>query len=136
LLLAVRSIDGEEFGSDDIRAIDTLEALKVIDRTEGPDERTVHGECAGRTCPSKNDGRLVRQNTAKSMEVEGGDRGAGRKSVYRREEKTHETKVALLVEVTDGGGRLSTGLEEAEWEDPDAPLSRLADVPKYSDEEG
>lgn len=103
MLLAIRTIDGEEFGSDDIRAIlqklkqllkiknegtyNTLEALKVIDRTEGPDERTVHGECAGRTCPSKKDGCLVRQNTVKSTEVEEGDRGAGRKSVYRGGER-------------------------------------------------
>jgi hypothetical protein len=69
LLLAIRAIDGEEFGSDDISAIlikvdvrtqprnegtyDTLEALEVIDRTKGPDERTMHGQCAGRTCPMK-----------------------------------------------------------------------------------
>jgi hypothetical protein len=68
-LLAIRAIDGEEFGSDDISAIlikvdvrtqprnegtyDTLEALEVIDRTKGPDERTMHGQCAGRTCPMK-----------------------------------------------------------------------------------
>lgn len=32
---------------------DTLEALEVIDRTKGPDERAVHGQCAGRTCPMK-----------------------------------------------------------------------------------
>jgi len=107
----------------------------MIDRTEGPDERTVHGECAGRTCPSKNDGRLVRQN----CEQHGGGwrgKGAGGKSVHRREKNTHETKVALLVEVTDAGGRVSTGLEEVEWEDADAPLSRLEDVPKCSYEEG
>jgi hypothetical protein len=68
-LLAIRTIDGEEFGSDDIPAIlfkvdvrtqprnegtyDTLEALEVIDRTKGPDKCTVHGQCAGRTCPMK-----------------------------------------------------------------------------------
>ena len=52
-------------------AYDTLEALKVIDHPEGPDECPVHGECAGRTCPSNNDGRLVRQN-CEGTEVEGG----------------------------------------------------------------
>jgi hypothetical protein len=67
----------------------------------------------------------------------GGGTGAGRKSVYGREEKTHETRVALLAEVTDGGGRLSTGLEEFEWEDPEAALSRLEDVLRCSNvEEG
>jgi hypothetical protein len=50
--------------------------------------------------------------------------------------RTHETKVALLAEVTDGGGRFSTRPEEVEWEEPEAPLSRLEDVPKCSDEEG
>lgn len=124
------------FKANNDRTYDALEALKVINRTEGPDERTVHGKCAGRTCPSKSDGRLVRQNTAKSTAVEGGGRGAGRKSIYWGKEKTHETKVALLADVTDGGGRLSTGLEEVECEDPEAPLSRLADIPKCSDEEG
>jgi hypothetical protein len=49
---------------------ETLEALEVIDRTKSPDERTVHGQCAGRTCPMK-DGRAVRR-TAKSTEVERG----------------------------------------------------------------
>jgi hypothetical protein len=49
--------------------------------------------------------------TAKGREVDG---GAGRKSVYRREERTHETKVALLAEVTDAGGRFSAGLEDVE----------------------
>jgi len=67
--------------------------------------------------------------------MEGG-KGAGRQSAHWREENTHETKVALLVEVTDGGGRDSTGLEEVEWESAEAPLSRLEDVPKCSYEEG
>jgi hypothetical protein len=49
---------------------------------------------------------------------------------------THETKVALLVEVIEGGGRFSVGLEVDDIEDADAPLSRLADVPEWSDEDG
>ena len=48
-------------------AYDALEALNVIDRTEG--DRTMHGECAGRTCPSKNDGRFVRQNCEDTEKV-------------------------------------------------------------------
>ena len=57
-----------------------------------------------------------------------------REKVSRREggKKTHETRVALLAEVTDVGGR-SAGLEEVEWEDPEAMLSRLEDVLRCSD---
>jgi hypothetical protein len=69
------------------------------------------------------------ERIARRTEEDGGGKGVERKSVYR--ENTHETKVALLVEVTDGGGRLSTGLEEVE--DAEAPLSRLEYVRKYSD---
>lgn len=84
----------------------------------------------------ENDGRPVRR-TAKS--TEGGKRGQGnREKVSIREgKKTHETRVALLTELTDGGGRFSAGLEEVEWEDPEAMLSRLDEVPRCSDvEEG
>jgi hypothetical protein len=77
----------------------------------------------------ENDGGAVRRT---STEVERGRKGVGKKSVYGREEKTHETRVALLAEVTDGGGR-SAGLEEVEWEDPEATLSRLEDVLRCSD---
>jgi hypothetical protein len=38
--------------------------------------------------------------------------------------------------VTDGGGRFSAGLEEVEWEDPEAMLSRLEDVLGCSDVKG
>jgi hypothetical protein len=71
--------------------------------------------------------------TTKGTEV---DDGVGRRTVNRKEYKTHETKVALLPEVTDAGGRLSTGLEDVEWEDAEVPLRRLADIFKWSDEEG
>ena len=37
--------------------------------------------------------------------------------------------------MTDGGGRPSTGLEEVEWEDPEAALSRLEDVLRCSNVE-
>jgi len=67
--------------------------------------------------------------------MEGETKGTERVIVYKRE-RTHETKVALLAEVTDWGGRLSVGLEEVEREDADAPLRRLVDVSVFSDEEG
>ena len=51
----------------------------------------------------------------------------------RRENATHETKVALLEEKTEGAGRLSARFEVG-CEDPDAPLSCLADLPECSDE--
>ncbi len=67
----------------------------------------------------ENDGRPVRQNCEEH-------RGGRREKVSRHEgKKTHETREALLVEVTDGGGRVSTGLEEVEWEEPEAALCRL-----------
>ena len=43
---------------------------------------------------------------------------------------THETKVALLEVKIEGARRLS----EVGCEDPDAPLSCLADLPECSDE--
>lgn len=63
------------------------------------------------------EGRIVRLRTAKrTEEVEGGDRRAEGENLdkYNRKEKTHETVVALLAEVTDVGGRLSAGPEEVE----------------------
>ena len=50
--------------------------------------------------------------------------------------KTHETNVAQLRDVIDAGGRLSAGLDDVEWEDAEVPLSRLADVFKWWEEEG
>jgi hypothetical protein len=75
----------------------------------------VHGQCAGRACPMKMTVTLLDGlRRARRWRGGGGGKGAGRKSVYGREEKTHETRVALLAEVTDGGGRFSAGLEEVE----------------------
>ena len=75
----------------------------------------------------ENEGRPVRR-IAKSTES-GEGKGSGEKvSMWEGGKKTHETRVALLTEVTDGGGRFSTGLEAVEWEDPEATLSRLEDV--------
>jgi hypothetical protein len=73
----------------------------------------------------------VRQSSKKR---EGGQ--AGGKSVYKSKIATHETKVALLVEVIDGGGGFSVGLEEDELEDAEAPLSRLVEVTEGSEEDG
>ena len=67
--------------------------------------------------------------------MERGGKGAGRKSVNGRKEKTHETRVALLAEVTDRGGRLSAGLEVVECEDPEAALNRLEDIFRCSNVE-
>ena len=53
-----------------------------------------------------------------------------------REEKIHETKVALLVEVTDRGGRFSAGLDDVGWGYTIDSLWRKADVPKCSGEKG
>ena len=58
--------------------------------------------------------------------------GGERMSVTKREIVTHETKVALLEE-KEGAGRLSARFEGI-CEDPDAPLSCLADLPECSDE--
>jgi hypothetical protein len=69
-------------------------------------------------------------------EVEREEESVEREGLCTSKKKTHETKVALLPEVTDRGGRLSTGLEEVDCEDIDAPLSRLVDVLEYSNEEG
>lgn len=53
-----------------------------------------------------------------------------RRSWRKGETVTHETKVELLEVKMEGAGRLS----EVGCEDPDAPLSCLADLPKCSDE--
>jgi len=56
----------------------------------------------------KGDGRVIRHSCeGTDTEVE-----SGVESVENK--KTHETKVALLAEVTDGGGRFSTRPEEVE----------------------
>jgi hypothetical protein len=58
----------------------------------------------------KGDGRVIRHN------CEGTDTDVERVERVERVEnkRTHETKVALLAEVTDGGGRFSTRPEEVE----------------------
>ena len=51
----------------------------------------------------------------------------------KRENVTHETRVALLEEKTEGARRLSARFK-VDCEDLDAPLNRLADLPECSDE--
>jgi len=58
------------------------------------------------------DGRIVRLRTAKGTEGTKEERGSV--SVKNSKEKTHETSVALLAEVTDVGGRLSARPDEVE----------------------
>ena len=60
----------------------------------------------------KGDGQVIRHN----REGTDTEERVGRVEKVERVEnkKTHETKVALLAEVTDGGGRFSTRPEEVE----------------------
>ena len=73
-------------------------------------------------------GSLPLEKTVTRREKDG--LGEERMRGSRRENATHETKVALLEVKTEGAGRLS-----AEAVNTDAPLSLLADLPKCSDDE-
>jgi hypothetical protein len=54
------------------------------------------------------------------------EKGAGRKAVYRREEKTHETKVSPLGKLTGEAGRFSAGLVGVDWEDTKAKCAKFS----------
>jgi hypothetical protein len=44
LLLAISTIDGKEFGSDNVAAVYTLETLEMEHCSKGSNERAMHGE--------------------------------------------------------------------------------------------